>query len=472
MTAPRITASTRWLYGTGGLGFGILETGVYNFVLIYYNQVLGLSASLTGFALAVALVFDAISDPAVGFLSDNWRSRWGRRHPFLYASVVPCSLFYYLLWFPPSGMTDEFSLFLYLLVCSAGLRLGMTLFDVPSNAAIPELTSDYEERTNLFTYKLAATWVIWSVMSIAMYAIWLQPTPEYADGVLNPEGYREAGWIGALLIALLVFAFSAGLHRFIPHLSGVKGEARVRPRDFVHQTIEVLRNPSLRAMIIGGMAYWTASLAQNALWIYLYSFFWEFTSNQMSVIIIPMGLGSFAAIYALPRFAAGREKKTVTIQTILLGIVVSLLPIVLRLIGIFPENGSSALFWILMVHGFIASLIWVMVVGIWSSMTADLVEQEQLKSGQRSEGLILSALTFTGKAAGALGTWVAGIMLDLASFPTDAAAGEIPAQTLAKLGWIYGPVLMVFYLVAAYYVSRYKFSRAEHSAVVETLARN
>ncbi len=471
MTTPRITASTRWLYGTGGLGLGILETGVYNFVLIYYNQVLGMSASLTGFALAVALIFDAVSDPAVGYLSDRWKSRWGRRHPFLYASIVPSALFYYLLWFPPAGITSELSLFLYLLVCSVGIRLGMTLFDIPSNAAIPELTSDYEERTTLFIYKLAATWVIWSAMSIAMYAIWLQPTPEYANGVLNPEGYRQAGWIGALLIAILIFAFSAGMHRFIPHLSGVEGEARMHPRDFVHQTFELLRNPSLRAVILGGMAIWTASLAQNALWIYLYSFFWEFTSDQMSVVIIPMGLGSAAAIYALPRFAAGREKRTVTIWTILLGAVVTLLPIALRLIGTFPENGSSALFWIMMVHGFFSSLIWVMQAGIWRSMTADLVEQEQLKSGQRSEGLILSALTFTAKAAGAFGTLVAGIMLDLASFPTDAAAGEIPAQTLVKLGWIYGPVLMVFYLVGAYFISRYKFSRAEHGEVVETLAR-
>jgi len=78
----------RWLYGTGGVGLGILETGVYNFVLIYYSQVLGLSASLAGFALAIALVVDAVSDPAVGFLSDNWRSRWGRRHPFHFDGIA------------------------------------------------------------------------------------------------------------------------------------------------------------------------------------------------------------------------------------------------------------------------------------------------------------------------------------------------------------------------------------------------
>jgi len=466
------TRSVRWLYGTGGVGLGILETGVYNFVLIYYSQVLGLSASLAGLALAIALVVDAVSDPAVGFLSDNWRSRWGRRHPFLYASIVPCALFYGLLWFPPAQITGELPLFLYLMLCSVGIRLGMTLFDIPSNAAVPELTSDYEERTTLFTYKLSGTWVVWSVMSIAMYAIWLQPTQEYADGVLNPEGYRDAGWICALLIGLLIFAFSVGLHRYIPRLSGARHDATPRLRDFLPHTLEVLRNPSLRAVIIGGMAYWTASVAQDALWVYLYGFFWGFTSDQMSILIIPFGLGSFAAIYVLPRYAAGREKRALAIQTMLCGACLSVAPIMLRLIGLFPENGSSALFWIMFVLGFVSSVVWVMMAGIWRSMTADLVEQQQSKSGRRSEGLILSALTFSGKAAGALGVWLAGIMLDLAAFPVDAGVGEISAPTLAKLGWIYGPVLVTFYVIAAYFFSRYKLSRAEHGAVVESLARD
>lgn len=159
------------------------------------------------------------------------------------------------------------------------------------------------------------------------------------------------------------------------------------------------------------------------------------------------------------------------IQTILLGTLLSLIPVALRLIGIFPENGRSAVFWILMIQGFFASMVWVMVAGIWRSMVADLVEPEQLETGQRSEGSILSVMTFTGKAAGAFGIWLAGAMLDLAAFPTDAAVGELSASALLKLGWIYGPVLMLFYLVAAYFVSRYKFCRAEHSAVVEALAR-
>jgi Na+/melibiose symporter-like transporter len=160
------------------------------------------------------------------------------------------------------------------------------------------------------------------------------------------------------------------------------------------------------------------------------------------------------------------------IQTMLFGAFLSLSPIMLRLIGFFPENGSSALFWIMFVQGFVSSVVWVMVAGIWRSMTADLVEQQQSKSGRRSEGMILSALTFSGKAAGALGVWLAGIMLDLAAFPVDAGVGEISAPTLAKLGWIYGPVLVAFYVIAAYFFSCYKLSRAEHGAVVESLARD
>ncbi len=88
---PRITTGTRWAYGGGGAGYGVLYNAHY-FVLIYYSQVLGLNPGLAGLAVGIGLVFDAITDPLIGYLSDSTRSRWGRRHPWLYASVLPLGL--------------------------------------------------------------------------------------------------------------------------------------------------------------------------------------------------------------------------------------------------------------------------------------------------------------------------------------------------------------------------------------------
>ena len=95
--------STRLAYGFGSAAFGIKDAGLQIFLLMFYTQIVGVPAPLVGLALTIALVLDAISDPIVGYWSDNFRSKWGRRHPFMYASAIPVAVTYFLLWTPPRG---------------------------------------------------------------------------------------------------------------------------------------------------------------------------------------------------------------------------------------------------------------------------------------------------------------------------------------------------------------------------------
>ncbi|MDQ2762032.1 MAG: MFS transporter, partial [Pseudomonadota bacterium] len=97
----RLSLSTKLFYGFGSVAFGVKDNGFSYLLLIFYNQVVGLSAPLVGAAIMVAMVFDALLDPIVGQVSDNWRSRWGRRHPFMYASALPVAISYLALWNPP-----------------------------------------------------------------------------------------------------------------------------------------------------------------------------------------------------------------------------------------------------------------------------------------------------------------------------------------------------------------------------------
>ena len=184
---PQITRTTRGFFGSGGLVYGITQNAHY-FVLVYYSQVLGLSPELAGLALGIGLVFDAVSDPLIGYLSDNTKSRLGRRHPWLYASVVPLALSYFLLWHPPPSVQGDMNLFLYLVACNVGLRISLTLFLVPAYAFVAELTSDYEERTRLLTGFNSVLSVVGNGMSFLMYAIWLVPTDEIADGIMKVDG--------------------------------------------------------------------------------------------------------------------------------------------------------------------------------------------------------------------------------------------------------------------------------------------
>ncbi|NBQ12477.1 MAG: hypothetical protein EBU29_10655, partial [Gammaproteobacteria bacterium] len=88
MAQDRVGRSTKFAFGIGQMAEGIKNNAFSTFLLLYYNQVLGLSGTLSGLAIMIALCFDAITDPLAGSLSDGWRSRWGRRHPFMYASVT------------------------------------------------------------------------------------------------------------------------------------------------------------------------------------------------------------------------------------------------------------------------------------------------------------------------------------------------------------------------------------------------
>ena len=86
-----VNFTTKLSYGVGQAAEGIKNAAFGTFLLLYYNQVLGLSGSLAGIAIFIALCFDAVTDPIAGSISDNFRSKWGRRHPFMYASAIPVS---------------------------------------------------------------------------------------------------------------------------------------------------------------------------------------------------------------------------------------------------------------------------------------------------------------------------------------------------------------------------------------------
>ncbi|MDB5679223.1 MFS transporter, partial [Sphingomonas bacterium] len=103
---PPITMGTRIAYGIGSVAAG-LKGAVFNtFLIFYYNQVVGIPASVVSIAIALTLVVDAVADPLIGRWSDVTRTRWGRRHPFMYGAVTPVALFFTLAWFPPAGLSN------------------------------------------------------------------------------------------------------------------------------------------------------------------------------------------------------------------------------------------------------------------------------------------------------------------------------------------------------------------------------
>jgi Na+/melibiose symporter-like transporter len=126
-----VSVGRKIAYGIGSVAFGVKNNGFDYFFLIFYSQVMGVSAYLVSLAIMIALMVDALSDPLIGYLSDNTRSRWGRRHPFMYAAAAPAAVAYYFVWNPPVGLEGD-ALFPYIVTIAVLVRTLITVYEIPS----------------------------------------------------------------------------------------------------------------------------------------------------------------------------------------------------------------------------------------------------------------------------------------------------------------------------------------------------
>ena len=200
-------------YGVGAVAYGVKDSGFGTFLLLFYNQVLGLPAATVGLVIMVALLVDAMIDPAVGFFSDRTRSRWGRRHPWMYASAVPIAIGWLLLWNPPA-LSESMTL-LWLFLTAVVVRSAVSAYEVPSVALTSELTADYDERTRIMAYRYLFGWAGGLGMLLAAYTLFLPTDAAHPRGLLERSGYTSMAWAGAAAMFIAILVSALGTHREI-----------------------------------------------------------------------------------------------------------------------------------------------------------------------------------------------------------------------------------------------------------------
>ena len=460
---PPLTRKTSWLYGLGSIAYGVKNNGFSYFLMFYYNQVLGLPASLAGTAILIAMIFDAISDPLVGVWSDNTHSRWGRRHPFMYASVFPVAFVYFFLWHPPEDLS-QFSLFLYLTVAAVLVRFFITLYEIPSTSIVAELTDDYDERTRLLSLRYMFGWYGGIAMAFLMWKVF-----GVNYGMDSAEAYRLYGSVGALAMLLATGVSALGLHSRIPYLKQPPPREVFSLGRLLRNIRITLSNRNFAALFFAGLFAAIGAGVSTNFYTYINRYFWEFSSDEVGDIVLSLFLSALLAAILAPKITARFDKRNSAIGIYAISIVYGALPVVLRLLGWFPENGNPWLFWIMLVHQVSDVTLIVMFGIVQSSMLADIVEDSEARTGRREEGLFFAARTFAEKATSGLGAFFAGIALEIIQFPIDAVPGEVPEEVLFDLGLLYGPTLMVFYTMALISIAFYRITRSGHDHRVEAL---
>jgi len=467
--ATQVSLSTRLVYGAGAIANAAKDNGFAHFVLMFYSQVLGLSPGAAGLALFVSLCIDAVIDPLIGYWSDNLHTRWGRRHPLMYAALLPVVGGYWLLWHPPAGLSQT-GLFLYLLVLATVVRSLYTFYRVPSDALMPELTSDYDERTRLVGIRTLFGWLCGVTLAYLVYKVYMVDTPEHPDGFLNREAWGRYGTMGAFLIGVGILVCSLGTHRLIPTLPKPPPKVPFSLAHTRNYLVRTLRNPSFLALFASALLFAASAGVSQTLNIYFSRYYWALSQDQLWEFS-PVNLAAAAFGYWLaPRLSARNDKQTVAIWTWMFAALFLPVPVILRLLGWFPAPGSDLLLDLLLVHSFIEILVITIGYILVHSMMADLVEDNEKDTGRRSEGLYFSSLSFAAKTTTGVGIVLAGAILELVDFPVGAAFGEVPEPTMAAFGVIGVGAMVLFYVLATWVLRHYRITRESHARNVAILA--
>jgi Na+/melibiose symporter-like transporter len=466
----RVPTLTRIAYGFGSVANGIRNGGFNYLLLLFYSQVIGLDARLVGLAITIGLVADAVLDTGIGYYSDNLRSRWGRRHPLMYAAAIPAALGYLMIWNPPAGWSST-ALFWYVLLLTLGVRFSSSLFEVPNAALAPELTDNYDERSSLVSMQSYFGWTGGTLMTVLTFGFIFPAfvTPEIANGQFNRDAYVVYGTIAGAVIFTAILVATLATHHKIPSLRPPPPKRDMTLRLILAEIFETLNNRSFLALFAVSAFGLIATGVSTALTFYINSYFWGFTSQQIAVLTSSVIVSAIIGAVLAPLVGRKLGKRRGALIIGLAAFLGAPMPIVLRLTGILPPGHEGFVFWfVFVVTVFDVGLIIAFQI-LAASMMADLVEPAELKTGRRSEGLFSASTSFLGKLVQGVGVTIASFVLTAAGIKAGADPSQVPPEAIWRLGAFYVPAVLSLWMTMLAALTFYTLSRSDHEANLRAL---
>ena len=465
----RLGLPTKMGYGLGSVAFGIASQALSTSIISQYLFiVVGVPAVLIGGAIMISQIVDAFVDPLLGQWSDTVRTRWGRRHPFMYASAIPGALAFYALWHPPTAWPLG-QLFTYMVVVLVIVRFFNAMYEIPSSALAPELAPGYDDRTSLQAYRFVFGIAGAGVMIALLNGVFLRHDAAHPLGILNRAGYGQWGTIGAISIFVSILLSTLATHRFIPNLSAPPPR-KVSLGEIVREIVATLSNRSLLAIVVSGFFSSLGGGVTAAMSPYMNLYFWGLSPQIVGLMTLAGIPATLLGAVLAPMVSRRFDKKPTMMTLFAVAIVTSLIPVGLRLIGMMPPNGAPLLAVILVADSFLGTVLGLMGFIIVSSMIGDVVEDNAVRTGTRSEGLLFAANGLIPKLSGGVGAFLGSAIITLVHLPSHAQQGTIPLPMLRELGLIFLPVSGIMSGLAIAVLAPYRIDRATHERNLVTLA--
>ena len=457
-----------WYYGSASIAFGIKNNAFSYLLLPFTTQVLGMPGYVAASALGIAMIWDAVSDLLLGHWSDKTSSRIGRRHPFMYAALILLPLSFWGLFNPVIELTEELQ-FWYVLVFAIMIRTATTLVEVPSSAQLPELESQYEQRSRWLSIRHAFGWMGGNGLHTINFFLWVG---HY--GMSVHTGYAIYAWVGATLIAISILISSLGTQKYFSALPRpVKSVQGNNVWDvLVHAVQELaqsLANKNFAVLFFNGLLTGIAGGMLAALYLYNTNYFFGFSGAQIATTGVFVLIAPLISLIAIPTLSKYFSKRLIAIFAISCFILLTPFPYVMFLLGIWPAMGSWAS--LVLYSIFIVVEVACLIVNgaMLDSMTADVVEDSEIDTNRRAEGLFYATRGFAAKAMSAGGIFLAGIIVTLVGMESFVTAEDMTRDHRVLLTSLFLPLYCGLHATAIVLLMFFKIQKDTHEQNLETL---
>lgn len=395
-------------YGIGVYGYGLTTQMISSYLVFYGTTILYLPGRLIGFIVALSVLWDAVSDPIMGYLSDSTHSRWGKRHPYLAIGTAAMVVGTYFLWTIDPDLTLAVK-FTWVFLSVMSLKTFITVYITPYNALGAEMTTDYDGRSSIQAVKTVFFLLsILSVTAISMI-VFFRPTAEYPYGQFNPDAYRN------MALTIMVITLLTGAIAFLStfrYRSRHDPEIKMSFGTFWRSVRIAWLGKDYRSVVLGYLFTNLASALIGTIGLHVFTFTFLMDNVQIGVIF---GLQFMVSIISQPFWIAysKRHDKKVTVQHgLYLSILGTLILLGLVLVRTWVHAHYQWLFIYATVVGFGTSSLF----SIPFSMIADTVDIEEQTHGKRNEGVYFGLVNFGYKISQSLAILLFGFLLDLIGF--------------------------------------------------------
>lgn len=441
-TKGNLTKGQIITYALPAFPASLLLITVAIFLPNFYTDDLGVTAGMLSWVFLIGRFWDAITDPAMGYISDNTKSRWGRRRPYLIVAALPIWLAFYLIWSPDPSLSPTM-LFVYLLVCYLSLYTFWTVFYVPYHSLGMELTSDYNERTRLFAVR-QVFYVLGTVAGMLL--------PIYLAKKMGSrlEGYSVfALFAGGIVVLVLVVAFWRLRER--------TDIQRPESYPFFHGLKITFRNKAFIILVATYMASVVGGSFLAPLTIYMAKYVIKETWVVQWVVLCYMG-GSLVSIPCWAYLAQKTNKVTAWKIAMAVGVV--------AYFGSIAYAEGTWLLWLIL--AFTAGTTYGCTMAIGPAIIADVIDSDELETGQRREGAFVGVQSFVDKAAVGIAIFIGLQGLAYIGYVPNV---EQTPQVQSGLIFLYGILPGILHIIAIMIISKFPITPEVHQEIQQKLTR-